>query len=146
MAYFVKINSNNVVEKVIAVNNNELLDNGIESEIKGIEYCKSLFGQDTNWLKTSYNTFEGKHYVNDHINGVILSQDQSKSFRKNYAGLGYTYDQQRDAFIPPKPFNSWILNEDTCRWVAPVSMPDKINSYLWNEETQSWDLDTLTNI
>lgn len=94
MAHFAQLNETNIVQQVIVVHNNELLDNGIESESKGIQFCQSLFGG--NWIQTSYNG----------------------NIRKNYAGIGYTYDAQRDAFIPPKPTEGeWILNEDTCRWV-----------------------------
>ena len=87
--------------------------------------------------RTSYNTRGGVHYTNGEP-----SDDQSKAFRKNYAGIGYTYDQNRDAFIPPKPFNSWTLNEDSCLWEAPVAYPEDGQRYTWNEETTSWDLIT----
>jgi len=89
------------------------------------------------WIKTSYNTRGGIHYQ---PNSNTPSDDQSKALRKNYAGIGYTYDQTRDAFIPPKPFNSWILNEDTCKWEAPVALPDTENRYTWNETNLTWDL------
>lgn len=93
MAHFAELDATNTVTQVIVVHNNELLDNGVESEAKGIAFCQSLFGG--NWVQTSYNA----------------------SIRKNYAGVGYTYDPVRDAFIPPKPEEgNWILNEDTCRW------------------------------
>jgi hypothetical protein len=128
MASFAKLGTNNIVEQVISVNNNELLDNEIESETKGIEFCKSLFGQDTNWKQTSYNTQAGIHKLG------------GTPFRKNHAGIGYTYDQQRDAFIPQKPYNSWILNETTCNWEAPVARPDDNNMYKWNEEILNWEL------
>jgi len=139
MASFAKLDSNNVVEIVISIHNNELLDNGVESEAKGIAFCKSIYGQDTNWKQTSYNTKEGKYH--DQINGVFtVSNNQSKSFRKNHAGKGHIYDLQRDAFIPPKPFNSWILNEQTCNWEAPIPYPTDGEGYLWNEENLSWIL------
>jgi len=137
MASFAKLNLENIVEQVIVVNNNELLDNGIESEAKGISFCKSLYGKDTNWKQTSYNTRNGKHYLSDNSG---LSNTQEKAFRKNHASKGSTYDENRDAFIPPKPFNSWILNEDTCYWEAPVAKPQDDNQYRWNEQTLSWDL------
>jgi hypothetical protein len=137
MASFAKINSENIVEQVISIHNNELLDNGIESEAKGITFCKSLYGQNTNWKQTSYNTKGGKHYLLDNSG---LSNTQEKVFRKNYAGIGYTYDENRDAFIAPKPFNSWILNEQTCLWEAPVARPDDNNRYKWNEEILNWEL------
>jgi hypothetical protein len=78
------------------------------------------------WIQTSYNTFGGNH-------------PEGNPLRKNFAGVGFTYDEDRDAFITPKPFPSWVLNEDTCLWEAPVVYPDDANRYNWNEETQSWD-------
>jgi hypothetical protein len=141
MASFAKIGINNIVEQVISVSNNELLDNGIESETKGIEFCKFLFGQDTNWKQTSYNTIRGIHRLG------------GNPFRKNYAGIGHTYDENINAFIPIKLYNSWTLNETTCTWEAPIPYPvtntqnrfnesgNPINdSYTWNEETKNWDL------
>lgn len=87
--------------------------------------------------RTSYNTRGGVHYTNGEP-----SDDQSQAFRKNYAGIGYTYDETRDAFIPPKPFDSWTLNEDSCLWEAPVAYPDDGQQYTWNEELGTWDLIT----
>ena len=116
MAHFAQLDENNLVTQVIVVHNNELLDNGVESEAKGIMFCQSLFGADTRWVQTSYNA----------------------SIKKNYAGVGYTYDQQRDAFIAPKPFDSWVLNEDTCNWESPVPYPNDGKTYQWNEATTSW--------
>ena len=116
MAHFAKINENNIVEQVIVVDNRELLVDGIETESKGIEFCQSLF--EGNWKQTSYN-------------GTI---------RKNYAGLDYVYDAARDAFIPPKPFNSWVLDEETCLWKSPAPYPVDENSYTWDEDTTSWVL------
>ena len=119
MAHFAQIDNNNIVINIIVVHNNELLDqDGNESELKGIDFCKSLFGQDTKWIQTSYNS----------------------NFRKDYAGIGYTYDETRDAFILPKPYNSWVLNEDTCRWEAPISIPTDGKAYTWNEEILNWEL------
>lgn len=89
------------------------------------------------WIKTSYNTHGGVHYESD---SNVPSADQSKALRKNYAGIGYAYDAQRDAFIPPKPFASWILNEDTCLWDPPVPHPSDGKPYEWNEEQQQWIL------
>jgi hypothetical protein len=128
MASFAKINSNNKVEQVISVHNNELLDNGIESEEKGIQFLKSLYGQDTNWKQTSYNTINGIHTLG------------GTPFRKNHAGINYTYDSQRDAFIPIKPYNSWVLNEDTCNWESPITKPQDGNMYRWNESIINWEL------
>jgi hypothetical protein len=134
MASFAKI-ENNIVIAVHSVVNEVLKDsNGIEQETIGIEFLKNLHGQDTNWKQTSYNTHGGVHSNN------------KTPFRKNHAGIGYTYDSQLDAFIPPKPFNSWILNEDTCLWEPPVAKPTTelqySQYYSWNESTLSWDLVT----
>ena len=89
--------------------------------------------------RTSYNTKGGVYY--DPATNEPAA-DQSKAFRKNYAGIGYTYDETRDAFIPPQPFDSWMLNETSCLWEAPVAYPDDDQMYTWNEETTSWDLIT----
>jgi hypothetical protein len=118
MATFAKIGLNNKVIEVLSVHNNELLDsNGVEQEVNGIDFLTKLTGWSI-WVQTSYNN----------------------NFRKNHAGIGYTYDEDRDAFIPKKPFNSWILNEDTCLWEAPVALPDTENKYNWNEINQNWDI------
>ena len=116
MAHFAELGLNNVVLRVIVVHNNELLDeSGVEQEAKGADFCRSLFGG--TWVQTSYNS----------------------NFRKNFAGAGYTYDSGRDAFIAPQPYKSWVLNEETCRWTAPVPMPED-GVYTWDEETVSWIL------
>jgi hypothetical protein len=121
MAHFVKLNENNIVVDVNAVHNNELLDeNGHESEAKGIAFLTAWSGGYANWKQTSYN-------------GTI---------RKNYAGIGYTYDSTRDAFIPPQPFESWTLNETTCLWESPIPYPTDGKNYSWNEEQLTW-LETL---
>jgi hypothetical protein len=129
MASFAKI-ENNIVTTVVSVVNEVLKDsNGIEQENIGIEFLKTLYNEpNAIWKQTSYNTIGGVHY----LGGI--------PFRKNHAGIGYQYDSQRDAFIPPKPFNSWILNETTCLWEAPVAYPQEGNIYNWNEQTLSWDL------
>ena len=88
------------------------------------------------WIQTSYNTRGGVHYK---PNTNEPSEDQSKALRKNYAGIGYTYDSTRDAFIPPQPFNSWTLNEDTCLWDSPVAYPEDGKFYKWNEEILNWE-------
>jgi hypothetical protein len=117
MAHFAQLNNENIVTNVIVVHNNELLDqDGNEIEQKGIDFCKSLFGQDTKWIQTSYNS----------------------NSRKNYAGIGYTYDAVRDAFIPQKQYASWILNEQTCTWEAPIPYPTDGSIYNWDEPTLSW--------
>jgi hypothetical protein len=90
-----------------------------------------------NWIQTSYNTRGGIHY-NPETNEP--SADQSKALRKNYASVGYTYDQERDAFISPKPYESWTLNEETCQWNSPIPYPTDGQYYVWNEENQQWDL------
>ena len=130
MASFAKIGLNGKVIEVLSVVNEVLHDsNGVEQEVIGIDFLTKLTGYPV-WKQTSYNTKGGIH------------MEGGTPFRKNHAGIGYTYDEDRDAFIPPKPFNSWILNEDTCLWNAPVAMPIDENIYKWNEETLSWDLIT----
>lgn len=115
MAHFAQLDENSIVTQVIVVHNNDCLDvNGNESETVGINFCTNLLGGV--WKQTSYN---GK-------------------MRKNYAGMGYFYDASRNAFIPPKPYASWILNEDTCLWSAPVAMPTDDKKYQWDESTTSW--------
>ena len=129
MASFAKLN-NNIVERVESVVNEVLKDsNGVEQENIGIEFLRTLYNEpNAIWKQTSYNTHGGIHNNN------------GTPFRKNHAGIGFTYDSQRDAFIPPKPFNSWILNESTCNWEAPVAYPTDGQLYIWNEQTLSWDL------
>ena len=118
---------------VLSVNNNVLKDsNGVEQEQLGINFLKSLYNEPNSiWKQTSYNTQGGVHGLG------------GTPFRKNHAGIGYTYDEDRDAFIPKKPFNSWILNENTCVWESPIPCPDENNLYIWNEETLSWTLQSL---
>ena len=130
MASFAKLDNNNIVERVESVVNDVLKDsNGIEQEFIGIEFLKNLYNEPNGvWKQTSYNTIGGVHKLN------------GTPFRKNYPEKGYTYDEVRDAFIPPKPFNSWLLNEDTCNWKAPVAYPTDGSVYKWNEQTLSWDL------
>lgn len=118
MAHFAQLDENNVVTQVIVVHNNELMDNGVESEAKGIEFLVNWSGGYTNWKQTSYNG----------------------NMRKNYAGVGYTYDAQRDAFIAPQPYPSWTLDEATCRWNPPVPYPNDGQVYAWDEATTSWIL------
>jgi len=114
MAHFAQL-ENNIVKQVIVISNQDILDeNGQESEQKGIDFCSNLLGG--TWKQTSYNA----------------------KIRKNYAGIGYTYDEGLDAFIPPKPFNSWLLDEITCQWQAPTPYPKDEKMYVWNEETTSW--------
>ena len=116
MAHFAKIGLNNIVTDVLVVANRETMDsNGIEHESIGVAFLKVLTGHET-WIQTSYNG----------------------NIRKNYAGIGYTYDSQRDAFIEPKPYPSWLLNEKTCLWNAPTLMPIDDKKYYWDEPTLSW--------
>ena len=128
MASFAKIGLNNKVIEVNSVHNDVLKDsNGIEREDIGIDFLTKLTGWAI-WKQTSYNTHGGVH----NKGGI--------PFRKNHAGKGYTYDEDRDAFIPKKTYNSWILNEQTCLWEAPIAYPTDGKSYNWNEQTLSWDL------
>ena len=121
MAHFAEIDSNldNVVLRVIVIGNDDILDeSGEENEALGIAYCKNLFGEETEWVQTSYNN----------------------TFRKNYAGAGWMYDEGRDAFIPPQPYASWTLNEETCHYNPPVMPPNDTQQWFWNEATVSWIL------
>ena len=112
MSHFAQIDENNIVIQVLVIEQ-DVVDTG-------------LFGEPSSFVQTSYNTHGGVH----RLGGTPL--------RKNYAGIGYTYDSVRDAFIPPKSFNSWVLNETTCQWDSPVSMPTDDKMYLWDENTLSW--------
>lgn len=113
MSHFAQIDANNVVTQVLVIEQ-DVIDTG-------------LFGDPSSFIQTSYNTIGGVHT----LGGTPL--------RKNYAGIGYTYDATRDAFIPPKPFASWVLNEDSCLWDAPTPMPvEEGKIFVWNEETTSW--------
>ena len=128
MASFAKIGLNGKVIEVLSVHNNELLDaNGIEQENLGIDFLTKLTGYPV-WKQTSYNTHAGVH-----LSG-------GTPFRKNHASIGMIYDEDKDAFIPKKPFNSWILNETTCLWEAPVVYPSDGQKYIWNETIQNWEL------
>ena len=121
MAHFAQLDENNVVTQVIVVDNKDTSDaNGVEKESIGVAFCERLLGG--TWKQTSYNA----------------------NFRKNYAGIGYTYNAGIDAFVPPKPYNSWVLNNTTAQWEAPVAMPEDAGTgeppkmYTWNEETTNW--------
>lgn len=115
MAHFAEIDEAGIVLRVVVVSNAELLDNGVENEQRGVEFLQSLYGGGA-WKQTSYNG----------------------NRRKNYAGVGYTYDAARDAFVPPQPFSSWVLDESTCQWLPPVPMPQDGNQYQWDEAAQAW--------
>lgn len=117
MAHFAKVNENNIVEEVVVVGN--------DNEHRGNDFLNEI-GFPGRWIQTSYNTLAGQHS----LGGFPL--------RKNYAAPGYFYDEQRDAFIPPKPFESWILDENSCIWNSPVEYPTDGFIYAWNEETLSW--------
>jgi len=141
MASFAKIGLNSKVIEILSVHNNELKDaNGVEQENIGIDFLTKLTGWSI-WKQTSYNTIGNVHKLS------------GTPFRKNYAAIGDTYDEDRDAFISPKPYNSWVLNEDTCLWEAPVEKPETFtqgltdnngnprpDGYIWNEEAQQWNL------
>jgi hypothetical protein len=128
MASFAKIGLNSKVIEVISVNNEVLKDsNGVEREELGIQFLNEIYKWPI-WKQTSYNTVGGIH-----IKG-------GTPFRKNHAGIGYTYDEDRDAFIPKKPYNSWILNENTCNWESPVAYPTDGKRYNWNEQNLNWEL------
>ena len=115
MAHFAELDENNVVQRVIVVANKDTADaNGNEVDSIGVAFCQRLLGG--NWKQTSYNG----------------------NIRKNYAGVGYTYDAGIDAFVPPKPYPSWVLNSNTAQWEAPVPMPQDGKMYSWDEATQSW--------
>jgi len=131
MAHFVKI-ENGLVTDGTTLDDTVLIDaNGNELEQNGATFLTNIFGGQ--WLQTSYNTRGGVHYTDG-----LPSEDQRKALRFNYAGIGFTYDEERDAFIPPKPFDSWILNETTCLWESPTPYPEDGGVYNWDESTQSW--------
>ena len=128
MASFAKIGLNGKVIEVQSVVNEVLHDsNGVEQENIGIDFLTKLTGWAI-WKQTSYNTSGGVHKLG------------GTPFRKNHASKGYIYDEDRDAFIQPKPYNSWVLDENICLWKAPVAKPNDENDYTWNEQNQSWDL------
>lgn len=116
MAHFAQIDANGLVTQVLVTSN--------EKPAEGLYWLQERFGG--TWVQTSYNTFAGVHRLG------------GKPLRKNFAGVGYTYDSDRDAFIPPKPFDSWVLNEETCQWDAPVPYPTDGADYYWDEDSTSW--------
>ena len=130
MSHFAKLDENNIVT---FVTKGRQEDDGREQEL--FERTGDVYRQ------TSYNTHGGIYYNPE---TGEPSEDQSKAFRKNYAGIGYTYDEQRDAFIPPKPYNSWVLNEDTCLWESPVPYPSDGEMYAWDESSENWILVEIT--
>ena len=122
MAHFAKLNNDNIVIDVQSVHNDTATD-----EAAGITFLNNLYGTSDTWKQTSYNTKGNVHK----LGGTPL--------RKNYAGIGFTYDEDKDAFIPPKDYPSWTLNETTCLWDAPVAMPDDGKYYIWNEDNTNWE-------
>ena len=117
MAHFAEINDQSIVQRVVVVANDVLLDeNGVEQEALGVSFSEQLFGG--SWKQTSYNS----------------------NFRKNFAGVGFSYDAARNAFLAPRPFVSWTLNEETCQWQPPVAYPSDGNDYEWDEVNQAWSL------
>ena len=123
MAHFAKLGIGNIIEKI------EVVSNDIATtEQAGIDFLNNLYNTNDVWKQTSYNTKGGVHLLG------------GTPFRKNFAGIGWKYEQYKDAFIPPKPFQSWILNETTCLWEAPVSYPDDNNIYTWNETNKTWEI------
>jgi hypothetical protein len=127
MSHFAKLDENNVVV-FVTVGRQE--DDGLEEEL--IARTGDIYRQ------TSYNTLGGVHYTTDDEGNRVPSEDQTKALRKNYAGIGFAYDEERDAFIPPQPFESWVLNEDTCLWDAPVPYPTDGAVYVWDEDSLAW--------
>jgi|TARA_R100001463_G_scaffold53950_2_gene104954 hypothetical protein len=123
MAHFAKLGVGSIVERVEVVHNDIAT-----TEQAGADFLNSIYKTDDTWVQTSYNTFAGEH------------KSGGTPFRKNYASVGGRYDQSKDAFIPIKPFESWILNENTCQWEAPVPYPTDGKDYNWNETNQTWDL------
>jgi len=123
MANFVKLGIGNKVIQGVVVHNDVAT-----TEQAGIDFLNNLYKTNDVWKQTSYNTYGGEHKLG------------GTPFRKNFASVGYRYDQTKDAFIPPRPFTSWTLNEETCLWEAPVAYPDDGQRYSWNETTTSWDV------
>jgi len=124
VAHFAELDENNIVIRVVVVSNEVITDNdGNEQEQLGVDFLNNLYGTRDVWKQTSYN----------------------QSFRKNFAGKGYSYDQERDAFIPPQPYESWTLDEETCLWTPPTPYPtitdeNKDDIYIWNETTKTWEV------
>jgi len=125
MAHWAELDSNNIVTRVLVGDNNDPAGD------EGYQWLIDNLGG--TWVKTSYNAVAGK-WRNPETDEIT----NNPGFRKNYAGIGYTYDSQRDAFISPKPYNSWVLDEDTCGWNAPVAYPNDEKLYTWDEEVTNW--------
>jgi hypothetical protein len=128
MANFAKIGLNSKVIEVLSINNEVLKDsNGVEQESIGVDFLTKLTGWAI-WKQTSYNTFGGVHKL------------EGTPLRKNFAGIGYIYDEDRDAFLLKKPYNSWVLNENTCLWESPIAYPTDGKRYIWDELIKNWEL------
>ncbi len=123
MAHFAKLGVGNVVEKVVVVNNDVAT-----TEQAGVDFLNDLYGTNDVWKQTSYNTKGGVHLLD------------GTPFRKNYGAIGFKYNETLDGFIPPQRFKSWILNETSCLWEAPVAYPEDGQDYDWNETDKTWDL------
>ena len=121
MAHFAKINESNIVTQVVVVN-----DSDGNNDTNGQNFLNNLFKTTHTWKKTSYNTYGNTHRLG------------GTPYRKNFASVGFTYDSSRDAFIEPKPYNSWTLNETTCLWESPVAYPSDGKSYEWDEDNRQW--------
>jgi hypothetical protein len=122
MAHYAFLDSNNIVTEVIT---------GVDEDVTQID----LDGTQVGGSQEAWETFYGNIK-----NQVCKRTSYNNNYRKNYAGIGYKYDQERDAFIPPKPFNKWVLNEETCIWESPVPYPDDENQYVWNDNKSEWEL------
>ena len=156
MAHFAKIGNTSKVLTVLALDDKDMLNAaGVEDESVGQDYLQSHNNWPREkWIQTSYNTRRGKHYDNKtggHIRSPELSVDQSKALRGNYAGIGYTWDEDNNLFYPQKPYASWVLNTTTASWHSPIGdAPDDLTDeekavnthYVWNEDGQSWDKTT----
>jgi hypothetical protein len=135
MAHYAKLSEENIVISCHAVNDADTMKNGVEDEATGIAFLTKVHGW-PHWKRYSYHMRDGYRINQD----CSVSEDQSRAFRKNGAVVGGSYDPIRDAFIAPKPYNSWLLNETTCNWEAPITRPEGNNDYYWNESTLSWDI------
>jgi len=143
MAHYAKLDENNIVLSLHSVDDDKTLNNGIEDEATGIAYLTKVHGW-PHWKRYSYHMRNGVRITHD----GFVEEDQSRAFRKNIAVIGGTYDPVRDAFIEPKPYPSWVLNETTCCYEAPIPKPSSQTNgfpdrYIWNEETQSFDKEVI---
>jgi hypothetical protein len=130
MAHYAFLDENDIVTQVIVGRDENDLVNGVTD-------WEAYYGERMGQVckRTSYNTRGGVHYD---LEAGEPTADQSKALRKNYAGIGFTYDEEQDAFIPPQPFDSWVLDEDTCLWEAPVAYPEDGGQYTWDEDAGDW--------